>query len=168
MEFFLLTPFIVQMLVIGIDEFYFHLRRGLPKWERWGHPLDTLTVLVCFVVVLYAPFTPFMLKVYIALAVFSCVFVTKDEFVHKDCCPASEQWLHAVLFINHPVVLTSAGLLWPIIDAKRSPTWLSGLFPHAELLRFILLGQTVCIALFLLYQTVYWNFLYGKTANAGQ
>ena len=32
------------------------------------------------------------------LAIFSCLLVTKDEFSHKQDCPAAEQWLHAILF----------------------------------------------------------------------
>lgn len=148
------------MLVINFDEFYFHVRRGLPKWERLGHPLDTLTVLGCFAFILFVPFSSFFLKVYIGLAIFSCIFVTKDEFIHKECCPASEQWLHSILFLNHPIVLTAAGLLWPIIQGANAPVWLSGLVPHAANLKLIFSYQTGSIALFLLYQTIYWNFIW--------
>ena len=31
----------LQALVMAVDEFYCHYRRELPRWERWGHPLDT-------------------------------------------------------------------------------------------------------------------------------
>ncbi len=148
------------MLVITFDEFYFHVRRGLPKWERIGHPLDTLTVLGCFSFVLFVPYSALFLKVYIGLAIFSCIFVTKDEFVHKDCCPASEQWLHALLFLNHPIVLTSAGLLWPIIQGATSPSWLQSLIPYSDALRLMLLWQNACIAVFLTYQIIYWNFIW--------
>ncbi len=129
MQWMILIPFIVQMAVITFDEFYFHVRRGLPKWERIGHPLDTLTVLGCFAFIAWVPYSPLTLKLYIGLALFSCLFVTKDEFVHKECCPASEQWLHALLFLNHPVVLTAAGLLWPIIDGASVPPGSQGSFP---------------------------------------
>jgi len=156
----MLLPFAVQMLVVNFDEFYFHVRRGLPKWERLGHPLDTLTVLACFVFVLWVPYSLLSLKVYIALALFSCIFVTKDEFVHKDCCPASEQWLHALLFLNHPIVLASAGLLWPIIQGVEAPAWLAELVPHADNIKLVLSGQALCITLFFCYQTIYWNFLW--------
>ncbi len=156
----ILLPFLVQIIVITFDEFYFHVRRGLPKWERIGHPLDTLTVLACFAFILFVPYSSFFLKVYIALAIFSCVFVTKDEFVHKECCPASEQWLHALLFVNHPIVLTAAGLLWPLMEGSPGPSWMSGLVPFAGSLRLILLVQTACVALFLTYQTIYWNFIW--------
>lgn len=156
----LLLPFAVQMLVVNFDEFYFHVRRGLPKWERLGHPLDTLTVLACFAFVLWVPYSSLSLKAYIGLAIFSCIFVTKDEFVHKDCCPASEQWLHALLFLNHPIVLAAAGILWPVIQGAETPAWLRELVPHAANLKLALIGQTVCIALFFLYQTIYWNFLW--------
>jgi len=153
MKLLILLPFVIQTLIINFDEFYFHVRRGLPKWERIGHPLDTLTVLACFVFLLLVPYSPAALKVYIGLALFSCIFVTKDEFVHKECCPASEQWLHALLFINHPIVLTAAALIW------HTPAWLSGLVPHPEQLHLFLIVQTLCTALFLIYQTLYWNVL---------
>jgi hypothetical protein len=161
----ILIPFLVQLIVIGIDEFYFHLRRGLPKWERIGHPLDTLTVLACFAWIVFIPYSRFSCNLYIGLALFSCVFVTKDEFVHKDCCLASEQWLHALLFINHPIVLTAAGLIWPIADGGTGLTRLNGLIPYAEALRGFLLMQTGATALFLIYQILYWNVLWKDKAT---
>jgi hypothetical protein len=161
----LMLPFAIQIAVITFDEFYFHVRRGLPKWERIGHPLDTLTVLVCFAFITFVPYSSLALKLYIGLAIFSCIFVTKDEFVHKECCPASEQWLHALLFINHPIVLASAGLLWLVIDGTTTPAWLSSLAPHADLLRTALKMQIGCVALFLSYQTLYWNFLWKDKAH---
>lgn len=150
------------MVIVHIDEFYFHVKRGLPKWERIGHPLDTLSVLVCFLFVLFVPYSSFNLKVYIALALFSCIFVTKDEFVHKECCPASEQWLHAFLFLNHPIVLTVAGLLWPLVQDSLSPAWLIPFVPNCEWITFGLRVQTSCIFLFMLYQIVYWNLIRKK------
>lgn len=158
----LLLPFFFQMLIISIDEFGFHIQRGLPKWERIGHPLDTLTVLACFGFILFAPYSTTSLWIYIAMALFSCVFVTKDEFVHKECCPASEQWLHALLFLNHPVVLTAAGLLWPLLSGGPTLSWVATLdqpFIHT----FFAL-QVAFTALFLLYQIIYWNFVW-KTAK---
>lgn len=160
MEFLILLPFLVQICVISFDEFYFHVRRGLPKWERLGHPLDTLTVLACFCFILFVPYSALYLKIYIALAIFSCIFVTKDEFVHKECCPASEQWLHALLFLNHPIVLTAAGLLWPLVTGAAAPAWMSGLLTYAETLRLILIGQAGAVFVFFVYQLVYWNLLW--------
>src|ERR1700722_2947989 len=105
-------PFLVQGAAIFFDEFYFHVRRGLPKCERIGHPLDTLTVIACLLYVILVPFTPMAAFGYGALAVFSALFVTKDEWVHNEHCNAVEQWLHALLFLNHPLALLSAGLMW--------------------------------------------------------
>src|SRR5215471_11294112 len=105
---FLLIPFVLQVLCMVADEVYFHRRRELPLWERLGHPLDTLTVLACFMWLLAAAPSILSLRVYVGLSVFSCLFVTKDELVHsKHCCP-SEHWLHALLFSLHPLVLLSA------------------------------------------------------------
>ncbi|MBS0615595.1 MAG: hypothetical protein JSR58_03465 [Verrucomicrobia bacterium] len=144
MRLLMLLPYLVQMLAIGLDEFIFHVRRGLPKWERIGHPLDTLSVLACFLFVLCVPYSPLALKIYIGLAIFSCILVTKDEFVHKHVCPASEQWLHAVLFVNHSIVLIVTGILWPSLE---------GAF-------YAFLGaQAGFVFLFFLYQVIYWNFI---------
>jgi hypothetical protein len=159
MSLLIFLPFAIQILVIMVDEFYFHLRRGLPKWERIGHPLDTLTVLACFTFILFVPYSSSALKIYVAMAIFSSVFVTKDEFVHKECCPAEEQWLHALLFLNHPVVLTAAGLIWPIISLTEGPSWLDGLLPYIDQIQLFIIFQTMAIALFFLYQLIYWNIL---------
>lgn len=137
----ILLPFAVQALLMTADEFRFHHRRGLPRWERLGHPLDTATVLACYGTTLALPPTPFNLKLYAGLALFSCLFVTKDEFVHARRCSAAEQWVHAVLFVLHPLVLGTAALLW---------YW--GV-------RWPLIGQTAMTALFGGYQLVYWNWL---------
>jgi hypothetical protein len=159
----ILLPFFVQTLVILIDEFYFHIKRGLPKWERIGHPIDTLTVLVCFAFILFVPYSSFYLQIYVGLAIFSCLFVTKDEFIHKECCPASEQWLHALLFLNHPIFLTAAGLIWPIANGAVAPSWLGNLSFYSDTLRVFLIFQTGFIALFFIYQILYWNVYYGRT-----
>jgi hypothetical protein len=105
----LYLPFIFQGICMLVDEFYFHHKRGLPRWERLGHPLDTLTVLAALGYLLLPSVN---LNVYLGLSIFSCVFITKDEFVHKEQCPASEQWLHSLLFVLHPILFLSAYLLW--------------------------------------------------------
>lgn len=105
----LYLPFIIQGLCMVVDEFYFHEKRGLLKWERLGHPLDTLTVLICYSSLLFGDVS---LNTYIALCVFSCLFITKDEFVHAKECTAPEQWVHSLLFILHPLCFLSAYLLF--------------------------------------------------------
>jgi hypothetical protein len=143
-----------------MDEIVFHLKRGLPRWERIGHPLDTLSVLLCFACVLFLPYSTEMLYWYIGLAVFSCLLVTKDEFVHKHHCPASEQWLHALLFINHPIMLASLGLSWPLLKNDTLFSWLAPWKEHREALIFFLAIQALFIFCFFLYQIIYWNFIW--------
>ena len=98
------------------DEGYFHVRRGLPKWERIGHPIDTFSVFSAWVTSSLSPFQPKRSSSTSLLAAFSSILVTKDEFVHKDHCPASENWLHAILFTLHPITLTCAGFIWPVVQ----------------------------------------------------
>ena len=132
-------PFGLQGLATLVDELYFHRRRGLSQWERIGHPLDTLTVLGCYAVALALPLILASLWVYVAFAVFSCLFVTKDEIVHAKYCEPLEHWVHALLFVLHPIVLASMAFLW-----------LNGV-------RTLMLVQGLLTLAFGLYQTFYWN-----------
>ena len=102
-------PFLLHAIGMLIDEAWFHRRRGLPRWERLGHPLDTLTVLACYALALALPATGAGAAVYFCAAVFSCIFITKDEWVHVRHCTGGEMWLHAFLFVMHPVLLAIAG-----------------------------------------------------------
>lgn len=148
----LLIPFFLQMICMGFDELYFHRQRSLSQWERIGHPLDTLTVLLCFGwMLIFAP-TQWAIMGYISLSAFSCLFITKDEKIHQLECKAVEHWLHAVLYILHPIILLSAGLLWPVLHSQLS-SWLS--FGGWE--RQFLLGNIILTLLFGLYQFIYWN-----------
>ena len=160
-----LIPFALQAIVIGLDEGVFHLKRDLPKWERIGHPLDTLTVIACMGYVLWVPFSTSTLIGYITLALFSTLFVTKDEFVHKEHCPASEQWLHAVLFTLHPLTLTVAGFVWPVAQGVVVTPWIAEWLDSKDALRQFLLTQFVFMNLFCVYQVVYWNFVRKETIH---
>lgn len=155
-----LIPFGLQALAIAFDEAYFHVRRGLPKWERIGHPLDTLSVMICLLFTLLAPFSYTALWIYISLSVFSCFLVTKDEFVHKEHCPASEQWLHAVLFTLHPITLIMAGLFWLVSQNIELPYGLSEFLCFPFDISLFLKGQLSLMTLFFLYQVIFWNFLW--------
>jgi hypothetical protein len=75
------------------------------------------------------------------LCVFSCLFITKDELVHARLCEPLETWLHAVLFVLHPIVFLGFGLIW-----------YSG--AHGWILKAAL-GSTLAL---LSYQVVYWNW----------
>jgi hypothetical protein len=136
----LLAPALLQALVIGVDEGYFHHRRGLPRWERLGHPLDTGTVALGFAFLAVATPRPGTLAAYVALAAASCLFITKDEPVHARLCTPGEHWLHALLFVLHPLVFVGFGVLW----------WQGG---HAGLI----VAQLALTLVFLAYQVVYWN-----------
>jgi 2-polyprenyl-6-hydroxyphenyl methylase / 3-demethylubiquinone-9 3-methyltransferase len=131
----LVVPLALQAVAMAVDEGWFHRRRGLPRWERIGHPLDTLTIALCLGWLLIAGPD----AVYVALAVGSTLFVTKDEWVHARHCSPGEQWLHAVLFALHPVVLAMFALLW----------WQGA--------TTILAVQLALVLAFGVYQVVYWN-----------
>jgi hypothetical protein len=134
-----LAVFVLQGALMAVDEFGFHLRRAVPLWERRGHPLDTLTVLGPLLITLWIPFAAPWTLLFIALAIFSCVFVTKDEWVHARFSRPTEQWLHALLFLLHPLLFVAIFLLW-----------------QAGELRWLVL-QTTLAAVFFAWQTLYWN-----------
>src|SRR5579859_2687786 len=155
MKYLLLLPLVIQGLAILVDEFYFHFSRGLPRWERIGHPLDTFTVLAPVLWLLIAAPTATNLVVYIVAAIFSCLFVTKDEFVHAELCVPAEHWNHAVLFIAHPLVFVALALLWPLYHVAAgslvvSQSWLES-FRGIEL---ALPAQAAILSGYMIYQAV--------------
>lgn len=132
--------FVLQGIAMGVDEVVCHRARGLSRWERIGHPLDTATALACYAFLALAPPTRRTRLVYGALAVFSSAFVMKDVKVHAQHCSRFEQRLHALLYLLHPGTLLAAGRLWQR-GRERS------------LLRL----QVPLVAGFLLHQLLYWN-----------
>lgn len=135
-------PFVLQGVVIGVDEFYCHRRRGLRRWERIGHPVDTLSFGVCLAWLVFTPVSSWALSVYIALAIVSSLMITKDEWEHHGRSSGLENWLHALLFVLHPVVLIWSGYLW--WTGRPTPALWVGL---------------ALTSLFLVYQIVYWNVI---------
>jgi hypothetical protein len=131
----LLVPLVLQALATAVDEAWYHRRRGLPRWERIGHPLDTLTVAATYAWGLAGG----SLAGYVALASFSCLFVTKDEVVHQRACASGEHWVHALLFVLHPIVFLAVALL--LRDGRVAVVAL-------------LLAATIAWGL---YQLVHWN-----------
>lgn len=132
----ILGIWLFQGLLMFYDEFYFHRKRGLGKWESIGHPVDSLFFLLPFLGAQYQA-DP---QIFIGLCAVSCLIITKDEFVHQEECEGKEQWLHSLLFVIHPIALFG---LWE--------AWHSGYHRIIQM-------QTGIIFLFMLYQIIYWNF----------
>ncbi len=135
----LYIPFILQALVIFMDE-EFHKKRCLGIWERLGHPLDTITVLLPLMFSLLNPFTDTNSWTYFFMSFFSCLFITKNEFIRSTVCSPGEHWLHALLFILHPLVLLAAFFQWK-----------NGNNDHVLIIQCLLTG------LFLIYQIIRWS-----------
>jgi hypothetical protein len=136
----LLVPAALQAMAMAIDEGWYHRRRGLGRWERLGHPIDTLSVALAYGwLVATTPTTPHALAGYVTLAALSSLIVTKDEPVHARECQPAEHWLHAVLFVLHPVVFLGFGVLW----------W------HGH--RALVVGQLVLTLSLMAYQLIYWS-----------
>jgi len=144
----LALPNLIAAVLMILDEVFFHRRRGLPKWERIGHPLDTLTLLVCYAVAIFVKADWYPLVIYTVLGIFSCVFITKDETIHTEHCDAKENHLHALLFVVHPFLLISIFVLW--------------FFPNIGGATHLLWAQAALTLLFGIYQLIYWNFFYAE------
>lgn len=140
--------------IMIFDEFYFHHKRGLPKWERIGHPMDTLFFLICLLIPCTFSYHKNSVLLFVFLSILSSLIIVKDEKVHLKLCNSKEQVLHALLFITHPLILLCVFLWWKFQDQ----------FIFAKQ---ILHTQFFVVLLFLTYQIVYWNFL-KKEKNAPQ
>lgn len=144
-------PFGCQSLAMAVDEFGFHQRRGLPRLEWLGHALDTLAFLACLTCPLLLPPTSSNLGLFGVLAVFSCVLITKDEFMHQRLCTGGEHWLHALLFLLHPLVLIATAFLWVSLGAHP----LAGIQAPPLALAMLWL-QLLLVTGFLVYQLLFW------------
>ena len=138
-----------------VDEICFHRRRELPRWERIGHPLDTLSVVICYTLTLILTPNSQALLIYGLLSVGSCLLVSKDEKVHARRCEAGEHWLHAMLFMLHPLALLGGAVLWLAPRAGELGIVLSA--RDLASARFVLVAQVCLALLFGLYQLIYWN-----------
>lgn len=136
---YLYLPFIIQTLLMGYDEIL-HQRRGLGLWERLGHPLDTLTVFIPLSLIAMNDYSESNLTIFTILSVFSCLFITKDEFVHHRECSALESWIHSVLFVLHPLIFLCSAIIW-----KNNPE------------NIFLSLQPVLVGIFMIYQIMRWS-----------
>ncbi len=140
-----IAPFSIQGLAILFDELYFHRKRGLPRWERIGHPIDTFFQTACMAIPLIFNLNIKTIILYAGMAILSSSLITKDERVHARFCCWQEHWLHAILFIVHPVVLIATAYLW------AKPEEHAWFFPLLKL-------QILLMAGFGLFQIIYWGF----------
>lgn len=122
-------------VLMFVDEVFFHRKREVPAWERWGHPIDAMVVLIALVILWWEG--PMWL--YATVAMISCLTVTKDEWVHARLCTPTEHWLHAVLFLLHPVFFYAAYQL----------RWTYGT---------LFLWMMAIIALSITHQVWFWNY----------
>ena len=143
---------VLQAALMFFDEGYYHRTRGLPDWERWGHPLDTLSVLACLAIVYFLPITVTNVWLYSGLAAFSCLWVTKDESIHARHCLPGEMHIHALLFILHPLLFWAGYQFWKVKEDAF----------------FILTVQLAATVALLIWQIFYWNFGYGKSIKVIQ
>lgn len=146
-------PFLLQGLVMGVDEFGFHRRRVLPRGEWIGHALDTFGFLACLACPLLLPPSAGNLGLFALLGAASCLMITKDEFIHQRLCSGGEHWVHAVLFLLHPIVLIATAGLW----LSTAGTALTAVpTPDPALAMAMLRGQVLGVYGFLVFQILYW------------
>lgn len=162
----LLVPLIFQGAAMAFDELHFHRKRGLGPWERIGHPIDTLTVVACLAWVLFLPPSRPAAIGYLVLAIVSCLLITKDEWVHARRCDGGEHWVHALLFLVHPVTLAMVGLVWPSLHAQTN-AWIPWFAPD-RFLFLVVTGQFALTSAFCIYQIAYWNLSWLRRAPFGR
>lgn len=138
----------LQGLLVAFDEFYFHWRRNLPRWERLGHPLDSVSLLMPVGLLAFFNKTPLIESLYGILGILSCLCITKDEWIHRKYSEPGESWVHSLLFVLHPAVLLSGYFSW-----GSSP--------------FVIKGFFFSILAFGIYQIIFWNFYADRILENG-
>lgn len=136
----------VQALVMLWDELFFHRRRGLERFERWGHVADTAVFCAALCIPAFAAPDRVPLISFVLLAFFSSLLITKDEWIHAKVCTGAENWCHALLFILHGALLVIVGILWVL----EPDAW------ELRALPFLVLAWG-------LYQHFYWNLYHVRS-----
>lgn len=128
----------IQGALLMYDDVVLHRRRGLPRWERIGHPIDAFFFTLPIALgAICGSDTPS--GVYWTLSLLSCLIILKDEWVHVGRIEALEATVHAALFVLHPVTLFAA---WKLAQTGQTVgLWLAWI---------ALLGVVS-------FQTIYWN-----------
>lgn len=144
------------------DEFFFHHKRKLPKWERIGHPIDTLFFILCYCIIIFLPISNTTILLYFIFSVLSCLIITKDEFIHlKNCC-TYEQYLHAILFVLHPIILIVLFCSWVNFSTTELVIFRQINLPH---LKYLIAAQFGLAVIFFFYQIIYWNIIFKDEKN---
>ncbi len=136
-------PFVIQGLIMSVDEFYCHRRREMRRWERLGHPFDTLVFIFALLWLLWVEGS-WTGPGFAALALTSSLVISKDEWEHRELCTGFENWLHSLLFMLHPTVLIWSAWLWS---------------SQNENFTIVVGGAAVLSGIFFIYQLVYWNLI---------
>jgi hypothetical protein len=102
----------LQGIIILFDELFFHRRRGLGAFERWGHVADSVLYAAALGVTIFFPPEGKAMLAFMGLAFLSCLLVTKDEWIHAAECSGGEHWCHSILFLLHGMALVIASFLW--------------------------------------------------------
>ena len=143
-----LLPFLIHNTIMMIDEFYYHHKRILPRWEKLGHPADTVTYIFCLGLVLFLPHQRWTI-LYLCVALFSTLFVFKDMPIHAHYCSFGEKCLHGLMYFLHPLQLLILGVFHQQINIDSSDL----IFFQKFLWVQFSLALLTCV-----YQIVYWNF----------
>jgi 2-polyprenyl-6-hydroxyphenyl methylase/3-demethylubiquinone-9 3-methyltransferase len=98
---------------------------------------------------------------FLGLSIFSCLLITKDEWVHATHCSPTELWLHSILFILHPLALIATAVLWFSASSQQiqgDPFMPQSLLPDPLWSATVLLAQFGILTAFGIYQVLYWNY----------
>jgi hypothetical protein len=157
MKYLLLLPLVEQGLDILVDEFYFQFARGLPRWEHLGRPLDTFTVLAPILWQGFSLQSQGNLMVYVVPP-------------HSRACSSSRMNSYIPMFALRPstsMPCSSSCIHWflPLLLLCHAPAgaivWLEQVLGRASALPI----QAAILALYMIYQAVYWNLIWKAPAT---
>jgi len=148
MTVFLSVITVLHGILFRIDEFKFHRKRGVQKVELINALFDGFLFLSALAIALFADFSYWSEKIYIALAIVSCLSIAKNEFFYKGL-ELGERFTHSLLYVLHPVILFAYYDGWKVnYFDKHYYVWL------VQLLYVFLGFQAIA------YQIIYWNYIY--------
>ena len=145
---FLLIIMSLQVILFHVDEYYFHRKRGLSKYEIASAITDGAFYVLPLIIATFAKFDSIWKTIFIVLAGISCLSIAKNELFYP-ALQVKERIIHSLLYVLHPILLYSFYISWKgnFFDA----------YPNFWILQllYVAIGFKTVI-----YQIIYWNYIH--------
>ena len=142
---------VIHAIAFTFDEYILNKKRNLSQKEINSALLDGILYLAAVALTIFTTFSENLGRVYIGLALLSCISVVKNEAIYPGNIPKIERITHAMLYVLHPLILYAFYISWAQNFFQTNMTyWM------------LQLGYFVLGLKAISYHMIYWNYIHRK------